>query len=336
MPAGLLSDRIGATWMMVAFFVGMGGASVAAGLVGSPSSLMIALAGIGVFAAIYHPVGIPWLVRNATESRGKVLGFNGVFGAAGSAMSGLTAGALIDVAGWRAAFIVPGSLCVLTGIWLLALAVRGRAGDTVSSPSEVRDEAEPRSARVFPILLVTMFVAGLIFHATQVSLPKLFEQRHEGLVSGGAFGVGVLIALVYGLAGLMQVVGGHFADRFPLKWVYVGAVFVQAPTLWIASTLFGLPLVIVAMMMVMANASALPAENLLLAHHTPRHRHGVVFGLKFVLSFGAAPLAVELVAAVTRRSGDLSAVYVILALLALGAFVAAVFLPGQRARSAPV
>jgi MFS-type transporter involved in bile tolerance (Atg22 family) len=83
-------------------------------------------------------------------------------------------------------------------------------------------------------------------------------------------------------------------------------------------------------MMVMANASALPAENLLLAHHTPAHRHGLAFGLKFVLSFGAAPLAVALVASITSRTGQLSLVYLVLALVGVIAFVAAVLLPPER------
>jgi MFS family permease len=70
LPAGLLSDRLGASTMMAVFFLGMGGSSVVAGLSSSPQALMLALASLGLFAAVYHPVGIPWLVRNTTASRG--------------------------------------------------------------------------------------------------------------------------------------------------------------------------------------------------------------------------------------------------------------------------
>jgi len=331
LPAGLLSDRIGASLMMIVFFVGMGGASIAAGLSSSPRFLMAGLAGIGMFAAIYHPVGIPWLVRNTNIARGKALGINGVFGAAGSALAGLVAGSLIEVLSWRAAFIIPGIVCVLTGVALLLFRRNGLVEDNATTPAETATTTETNgSKRVFPILLVTLFIAGLIFHATQVSLPKFFEQRQDGLVADGAFGVGVLIAIVYGVAGLMQVLGGHLADRFSLKWVYVGAIFVQVPTLWLASMLSGLPLVLVATMMVMANTGALPAENLILAHHTPAHRHGLAFGLKFVLSFGAAPLAVAFVAFVTSRTDELSVVYVLLTVLAFIAFVAALLLPSEQ------
>ena len=330
LPAGLLSDRIGASIMMIIFFVGMGGASIVAGLSSSPRFLMAGLAGIGMFAAIYHPVGIPWLVRNTNIARGKALGLNGVFGAAGSALAGLVAGSLIEVFSWRAAFIIPGIVCALTGVALLFFRRNGLVDDNTKDTFEAATTETKGSRRVFPILLVTMFIAGLIFHATQVSLPKFFEQRQDGLVADGAFGVGVLVAIVYGVAGLMQVLGGHLADRFSLKWVYVGAIFVQVPTLWLASLLSGLPLVLIATMMVMANTGALPAENLILAHHTPAHRHGLVFGLKFVVSFGAAPIAVALVALVTSGTDELSIVYVLLAVLAVIAVIAAVLLPSER------
>ena len=141
----------------------------------------------------------------------------------------------------------------------------------------------------------------------------------------------MLVAGVYTAAGVMQVVGGHLADRFPLKPVYVGAMFVQVPTLFLAAGLTGVPLMFIATVMVMANVGALPAENLLLSRYTPQHRHGLMFGLKFALAFGAAPVAVLLVSVVSERTGGFYWVFVILAMFALLAFSAAAMLPGKRA-----
>ena len=36
------------------------------------------------------------------------------------------------------------------------------------------------------VLLVTMFLASLIYHSMQAGMPKLVEQRHDGLISSGA------------------------------------------------------------------------------------------------------------------------------------------------------
>ena len=54
-PGGPLSVR----GTMVIFFIGMGLSSVVCGLVSTNLALLLAL-GIGIFGAIYHPVGIPW------------------------------------------------------------------------------------------------------------------------------------------------------------------------------------------------------------------------------------------------------------------------------------
>ncbi|MGH9322983.1 MAG: MFS transporter [Vicinamibacteria bacterium] len=336
LPAGLLSDRLGASTMMAVFFLGMGGASCVAGLTSSPGSLMLALAAIGVFASIYHPVGIPWLVRNTELARGKALGINGVFGNVGSAMSGVVSGALIDVAGWRAAFLVPGVFTILVGVALVLAVAFGLVQDRKSEPGLASTESSSDSRKVFSILLVTMFVGGLIYHSTQASLPKLIELRHQGLVGEGALGVGFLVALVYAAAGATQVIGGHLADRLPLKKVYMGAILFQVPLLVLASSLGGPALLAIATLMVMGNTAALPAENLLLARYTPEKRHGLAFGVKFVLFFAAAPLAVTIASFVSARTGEFYWLYVFLAGSALVALLFAALLPGKpRAYARP-
>jgi MFS family permease len=316
--------------MMAVFFLGMGGSSVVAGLSPSPRALMVALASLGLFASVYHPVGIPWLVRNTSASRGKALGINGVFGNVGSAMAGLVTGALIDVSGWRAAFIVPGTVSVLAGVALVLCCATGLVHDPKETPRPASASSKSDPRRVFSILLVTMFLGGLIYHSTQASLPKVIELRHQGLVGEGAFGVGLLVALVYTAAGIMQILGGHLADRLPLKQVYTGAILFQVPLLLLASSLGGVALILVATLMVMGNSAALPAENLLLARHTPEKRHGLAFGVKFVLFFAAAPLAVQVASWVSARTGEFHWLYLFLGICAATALSVALFLPGEQ------
>ena len=112
-PAGWLADRWSRYGMMVVFFFGIGAAGILTGLASGRAQVALGLTGIGVFAAIYHPVGIAMLVANRDDV-GRVLGVNGVFGNVGVAFSALLAGALADLAGWRAAFIVPGAQAVAT------------------------------------------------------------------------------------------------------------------------------------------------------------------------------------------------------------------------------
>jgi len=50
--------------MMRVFFFGIGTASILTGLATGPAQIALGLALVGVFAAIYHPVGIAMLVAN--------------------------------------------------------------------------------------------------------------------------------------------------------------------------------------------------------------------------------------------------------------------------------
>lgn len=330
LPAGWLGDRWSATGMMVAYFIGIGACSVLAGLADSPSALLLALTGIGIFAAIYHPVGIPWLIRNAGERTGKLLGFNGIFGSLGTAAAAVCAGFLIDAVSWRAAFIVPGAISLVTGVALLHYARQGIVGDTDLEAEDPSPPSRNDQLRVFSILLVTMFIAAIVYHSTQSALPKMLEIRRDGLMGQGVLGVGMLVACIYTTAGIMQVLGGHLADRLPLKVVYVGLMLVQIPLLWWAASSSGLSLALVATAMVMAAAAALPAENMLLARFTPRSRHGLVFGIKFVLAFGAGPLAIQFVASVNRQTEEFYWVFVSLAGVLAVAVLFALMLPQRR------
>jgi MFS family permease len=66
LPAGWLGDRWSAGGMMVVYFLGLGLSGILCGLLDGPVAMMVGLASIGLFASIYHPVGIAWLVRSGT------------------------------------------------------------------------------------------------------------------------------------------------------------------------------------------------------------------------------------------------------------------------------
>ncbi|NQU58913.1 MAG: MFS transporter, partial [Rhodospirillales bacterium] len=122
--AGWLGDKWSSTGMMSLFFLGTGTGMILTGLGSSPMYIALALALTGLFSSIYHPVGIAWLVRHAV-SRGMALGINGIFGSIGPGLAAITAGVLIQWFSWRAAFIVPGMLLVVTGITFFWLVARG-------------------------------------------------------------------------------------------------------------------------------------------------------------------------------------------------------------------
>ncbi len=332
LPAGWLGDRWSASGMMVIYFLGLGAAGIVCGLVDGPSALFIGLTALGLAAAIYHPVGIAWLVRNA-RARGRALGINGAFGGLGVASAGLVAGALIDLFGWRAAFIIPGVICLATGLVLLACL---RSGLMVEAPPAPRSEAPAPSRgavlRVYGVLLLTMLIMGILFQATQVSVPKVFDLRLRDIAGEGALGIGAIVALVYTVGSVTQLVGGVMADRFPLKPLYAGCFLLQVPVLAGIAIFGGLPLVALVAVTVFLTAAPLPAENMLLARFTPQRHHSLAYGVKFVLAFGTGPISILLVSRVQERTGEFTWLYMALAAVALLAALAALLLPGEPER----
>lgn len=326
LPAGWLADRWSAPGMMVVMFVGMGLSCVACALTAGPDGLLVGLAAIGVFAAIYHPVGIPWLVRNAGAS-GKALGINGIFGGIGVGAAGLVAGTLSDVFGWRTAFLVPGLVSITIGVLMVVCLYSGQITDSRRVRAGGDDLERGTAIRGFLILVFTMFALGFVYQASQTAFPKLFDERLGRWIGDGTLGVGVLITVVYGVAAVMQLIGGYLADRFPLKPVYLGSFLVLMPMLAAVAAAQGLPLVVVATGSVLLSTAALPAENMLLARYAPQKHQGLAFGLKFVLAFGTAPLAIWFVARVHAGTGGLAGLFAVLAALAGIAVIAASLLP---------
>ena len=295
----------------------------------STTALMLGLAAVGLFSAIYHPVGIAWLVRSA-RARGMALAVNGIFGSLGVASAGLIAGVLIDAVSWRAAFIVPGTLCLVTG---LALVLALRLGWIEEASEDRAPEPAPSRRdmlRVYAILLMTMAVMGLMFHGTQAALPKVFDLRLRDIAGEGALGIGALVAMVYTAGGLMQLAGGWLADRFPLKPVYLAAFVLQVPVMALIATTGHLPLIALSVMTVILSAAALPAENMLIARYTPSRHRSLAFGVKYVLAFSIANPAILLASWVEERSGDYVEFFLILAAVAAIAAVVASFLPSAR------
>ena len=333
-PAGMLGDRWSARGMMVICLLGMGGALFLCGLLNSPDLMWIGLAGVGFFAAIYHPVGIPWLIANANQRKGLILAINGMFGGLGPALAGKVTGHLIDAYGWEYAFFLPGIVIVITGGFMLLAIFLGMLPATGLAEKKPAQNRGRDVARVFLVLILTMFTAGIVYHATQAVLPKLFEVRWDSYVGGSASAAGDLVFWVYFTGAIMQVLGGLLADRFSLKNVYIIGWFIQIFLLsWIVSAT-GPALLIVALLIASTSTGILPAENMLLFRYSPPKHNGLVFGLKFILAFGAAPLALVLNSLIQEHFGGYEWLFGSLAVATCVAFLAAILLPSEKTEKA--
>ena len=93
--------------MMALFFGGCGVSLVGCAFAPNLPMLAVALFALGMFAAIYHPVGMAMLIE-ASQARGRTLAFNGVCGNLGVSLAAGISALLATWLGWRAAFLLPG------------------------------------------------------------------------------------------------------------------------------------------------------------------------------------------------------------------------------------
>ena len=329
LPAGWLGDRWSKTKLLEIFFYGTGFFTILTGFARTPLMLGLGLSGIGLFASIYHPVGMSWLVSR-TSKTGTALGFNGVFGSLGFVLAPLLAGALTGFWSWRSAFIFPGVVCCFVGI-LFSISLRTvMVGLEKPLKESAKRYINSRNVWIiFGLMGSALLFTGIFHQMIQFSLPKDFDLRVH-LTSGSLIGTGSMVALVYTAGALGQLSCGRLADSFSDRKIYFCLFLTLIPLVVLASQLSEIPLVLIMMVVVFISTGSLPVENTLLARYAPSNRHGVVFGSKFLLGFGFSSIGIYLSGWIFDTSGSFLWLYFSLAFLSIAVSVIAFFLPRKK------
>jgi MFS family permease len=333
LPAGWLADHWSRYKMMVVFFFGIGLSLFLTGFAQTSWQIAAGLTLIGVFAAIYHPVGIAMLVA-APKNLGRALGWNGLWGNLGLATAAIVSGALMDLWGWRAAFFIPGALAIAIGVGFLVLVPD--PGPVAKKSKSIGLHVDARTmAQIFAILLIATACGGIIFNSTTVAMPKVFDERLRELTQTN-LGIGALVALVYTIAAFAQVVMGNLIDRFEMKRLMIAVGLVQIPLLALAATLDGWALLVVALCMMMAIFGQIPLNDAIVGKYVADEYRARVLSVRYVVSLGVAAVAVPLIAVLHRTEGGFRNVFLVLAVLATAVMTAAFFFPSRdRIRRAP-
>jgi MFS family permease len=328
LPAGWLADHWSRYKMMVVFFLGIGVSMCLTGFAQTPWQVGLGLTLVGVFAAIYHPVGIAMLVA-APQNMGRALGWNGLWGNLGLAVAALAAGALMDWWSWRAAFFIPGIVSMAAGAAFLML-VRD-PGPVQRKSKTIGLHADARTtARIFAILLIATACGGVIFNSTTIAMPKVFDERLQALTQS-SLGVGALVAGVYSLAALAQLAMGALIDRFELRRLMIGIALIQIPLLALAAHLQGWAMLAAALAMMLAVFGQIPLNDAIVGRYVADEYRARALSVRYVVSLGVAAVAVPMISLLHASAGGFSNVFLALALLASGMLAASLFFPSRRA-----
>jgi predicted MFS family arabinose efflux permease len=310
LPAGRLGDLWGRRPMMIVFFVGIGAAAILVSVASSALAVALALALLGAFASIYHPVGIPMLVQGA-QRPGWVIGVNGLAGNLGVALAAVVTGFLVKHFGWRVAFFVPGLVAIACGI-VFAWSATKEATPPARREAAAAEPATASMARLFLIMTLAATSGSLLFNFSTNANYELLADRFAGISRDPAL-LGALLAAVYVIAALTQLVVGRLIDRHSLKSLYAGVVALQALVIAAATLVDGWAFYAIQFLFMAAIFGAIPFTDAMIVRYVDDSLRSRVSGMRLAVSFGASSLAVWLIGPVVKQAGFTTLLWVMAA-----------------------
>ena len=328
LPAGRLGDTWGRRPMMLTFFFGLGASLLLVAAATGPWQIAIALTIMGLFSAIYHPVGIPMLLRDAKRP-GRTIGINGLAGNLGIALAALVTGVLVKYFGWRTAFVFPALVSIGCGLLFMRLSP---AEGEPPTRRQVTSATLPAGVllRVFAVITVIATTGALLFNFTTNGNTELLRERMAAVISDPA-ALGVLLALVYAIASFAQLLVGTLIDRFPIKRLLLAIVALQIPLFVLAAPAQGWVFFVLIVLFMGVVFGAIPFIDAIIVRFVDDRIRSRVAGARLALSFSISSLAVYLLGPVVKSAG-FDFLLLLMAGIAAVTFAAAVWLPATQPR----
>ncbi len=325
-PSGRLGDLWGRRKMMLVFFWGTALSCVAAALTQNPLQLAIALAVLGLFSSIYHPVGIPMLLASAPRP-GVVIGWNNLAGNMGLAIAAILTGFMVKYFGWRAAFLLPAVLSVMLALLFAKIAP---AEPQAPAKRKTTPKSIPRQLVIRALLVITVAAtcSALLFNFSTNGNNELLRERFTGIISDPAL-LGILLACIYATAAFSQVLVGYMLDKLPMKPLYFGIVLLQIVLLALAAQASGWLLFVLALGYMAAIFGAIPFLDAVVVRYVDDSMRSRVAGIRLAVAFGVSGVAVYLLGPIVKASSFEALLFGMAAIAVFVAFTI-LWLPSEK------
>jgi MFS family permease len=354
LPAGWLADKWSREGMVAVFFVGIGLSSILTALAQTPLQIGIGLFFIGVFGAIYHPVGLA-IVTQRWKNTGMRLAVNGVWGNLGVASAALITGYFIDHGGWRTAFIAPGILSIVLGVlyaahqWTPIVQRHREAPSKLTGGGSIAPALKALLVRVSAIVFVTTAVSSLIFQSTTFALPKVFDERLQGIARDVttwlsatglpaqgdiATALGAFTFAVFAIASMAQLLVGSLLDRFGPRPVFMGAAMVQVVFFALMPGLTGGWAFAAALGFMLGAFGQIPITDFMIGKLASGPSRARIYAVRYVVAFTVLAASLPLIAFVYTNYG-FDTLFRIMAGAATVIFIATACLPSRLPAPAP-
>ncbi|WP_293960324.1 MFS transporter [Sneathiella sp.] len=333
--AAYIADKWNRNSMIVVFFVGIGLSAIATGLAQDPLQIAVGLAAIGLFASIYHPVGIAMVVQGGGRI-GWRLGLNGVWGNMGVAAAPLITGFILADYDWRAAFIIPGTVAIAIGIGFMIFVRRGGGKPPVhaAGEKEIVGFMPGWKRALFAISLVTS-AGGFVFGTMTFVIPRMFEVSMPDVTVDVAT-TGLLAALVYAIAAFAQMVVGRLIDKYRIKPVLFIIALAQPILIGIMATQMNYALFFATLLAMAFVFGQIPITDTVISRYVPDAWRSKVMAVKLMLNLVIGALSLLAARYILESGAGFSGVIAVVAIVAALISLAALLLPGRVRREVAV
>jgi MFS family permease len=319
LPAGWLGDHWSRRNMMTVFFFGVGISLIAVALSPSLYVLGFALFALGLFAAIYHPVGTAMIVEAATQ-RGRTLAFNGVCGNLGVSLAAAITAGLTALLSWRGAFFVPGVICIVSGFAYLWFAPKESLHAAAHSKSPDVSMSTALAVVIFALFLVVAISAGLVFNTISVALPKIVDERISGI---SLIEVGGLTTAVFLCGAVAQLTVGRLVERFQPHILFAILAIMQFSGVVWSAYASGATLLFALAFTMAAVYGQITVNDLILARYSADAWRARIYAVRYFVTFMISGVAVSMIAFLHARGG-FGLVLGVTAVVALGFLIGAI------------
>ena len=326
--AGFLSDKFGRMPLMITYHFGIGISAIIASFSSSPFQLAICLGLIGLFASIYHPVGIAMLLQRPGLV-GMRLGINGVWGNMGIAIAPIVTGILLYYGDWKLTFLVPGLFCILFGV-LFFLNINHNEEKPENGNKEKQRSVgfTPQWQQALFALALSTASGGFLFGAMSFLLPRYFELHMQSISTNVAI-TGILAGVVYACASFAQVAIGWLIDRVSPRLVMFWIALGQVVFIYLASHFENLTLFFLSIAAMCFVFGQIPITDTILVRYVPDHWRSRILSAKFLLNLCIGATVLPVTSQLLKAGYDLKTVFTFASVIAIGVVLSSIMLPKQ-------
>ncbi|MEF8827997.1 MAG: MFS transporter [Haloarcula sp.] len=324
-PAGLLTDKVGERWMLVASMA-LGGLTAASFAV-SPSFLAFVVSGglFGIVGGLFATPRVTLLSREFPESSGTAIGLVMAMGNIGAALLPAAVGMIAAAIGWRFGF---GMAIPIFAVAFLALWIAIPGGTTGA------DEDRQSVRELLPRVLVQLRTREILLVTAGVTLTFFTFQGMTAFLTTYLISVkgiaGSTAALLYGglfaVAAVMQPIAGRLSDETNERVVLIAITGVYV-LLLVALVLSGRFVFLAAAVVLLGTQrGATPVATAYLAAALPEEIRGGGYGLLRTVFTGVSSMG-AVVVGLFADAELFDAAFLLLAVLAALATGCYVLLP---------